>query len=457
MRKKEKCVLCMVFIVFMTICVGALFFVPDLRDTYLSNYVSVWSPPTLSTVGGVDGYNPEKEMPAQLPRPSEASVPLEDPSTDPPIKTSDHHAKVVKEIEEDKKKFIEKQRAEKEAQEKKMKDELLKGIPHKDDLPLQPGGGEPSDLENIKRRNFIKNMMKTAWDGYAQFAFGQNELKPISKSGHSAGIFGGSTMGASIIDALDTLYIMGLTEEYKKGREWVALSLEFNGGGYVSVFEINIRFLGGLLTMYAFTHDEVYKVKAKTLGDKLLPAFNTPSGIPWGLLNLQSGGGMNYGWASGGQSILAEFGTLHLEFTYLSRITGDPVYANKVNRVREVMRSSDKPNGLYPNYMDPRSGTWGQQHVSLGALGDSFYEYLLKSWIMSGKTDMNARKMYDEAMKAIEPALIRKSNSGLTYLAIYNYGSVESNGALGLLRWRNVCTRCPRCTQGNGGTLPGTW
>ena len=72
-------------------------------------------------------------------------------------------------------------------------------------------------------------MMKTAWDGYAQFAFGQNELKPISKSGHSAGIFGGSTMGASIIDALDTLYIMGLTEEYKKGREWVALSLEFNG------------------------------------------------------------------------------------------------------------------------------------------------------------------------------------------------------------------------------------
>ena len=77
-------------------------------------------------------------------------------------------------------------------------------------------------------------MMKTAWDGYAQFAFGQNELKPISKSGHSAGIFGGgATMGASIIDALDTLYIMGLTEEYKKGREWVALSLEFNGVSFI--------------------------------------------------------------------------------------------------------------------------------------------------------------------------------------------------------------------------------
>ena len=74
---------------------------------------------------------------------------------------------------------------------------------------------------------FLSQMMKTAWDGYVQYAFGQNELKPISKTGHSAGIFGGSSMGASIIDALDTLYIMGLTNEYKKGRDWVALSLEF--------------------------------------------------------------------------------------------------------------------------------------------------------------------------------------------------------------------------------------
>eukprot|EP00794_Sanderia_malayensis_P000195 gene195-809_t len=218
---------------------------------------------------------------------------------------------------------------------------------------------------------------------------------------------------------------MGLTEEYKKGRDWVALSLNFNIASYVSVFEIVIRFLGGLLSVYGFTKDEVYKVKAKELGDKLLPAFNTPSGIPWGLLNLQSGGGMNYGWASGGQSILAEFGTLHLEFTYLSHITGDPIYAQKVNRIREVMRSSNKPNGLYPNYMDPRSGTWGQEHVSLGALGDSFYEYLLKSWLQTGKTDLGARKMYDEAMKAIEPALIKKSASGLTYISIYNYGSTE--------------------------------
>jgi mannosyl-oligosaccharide alpha-1,2-mannosidase len=74
-----------------------------------------------------------------------------------------------------------------------------------------------------------------------------------------------------------------------------------------------------------------------------------------------SGSSHNYGWASGGQSILAEFGTLHLEFTYLSKITGDSVYADKINKIREVVRQLDKPNGLYPNYLNPKTGRWGQR------------------------------------------------------------------------------------------------
>ena len=72
MRKKEKCIICMVFIVFMTICIGALFFVPDLRDSYLSNYVVVWSPPTYSTLRNGNGH-PERDAPGLLPAPSEAS------------------------------------------------------------------------------------------------------------------------------------------------------------------------------------------------------------------------------------------------------------------------------------------------------------------------------------------------------------------------------------------------
>ena len=52
------------------------------------------------------------------------------------------------------------------------------------------------------------------------------------------------------------------------------------------------------------------------------------------------------------------------------------------------MSSVPRAKGLYPNYMNPKTGKWGQAHTSMGALGDSFYEYLLKEWIRSGKRDL---------------------------------------------------------------------
>ena len=87
-------------------------------------------------------------------------------------------------------------------------------------------------------------------------------------------------------------------------------------------------------------------------------------------------------------SILSEFGTLHMEFAYLSDITGNPVYKQKVEKIREVVVSLERPKKLYPNYLHPNTGNWGQEHTSLGALGDSFYEYLLKEWLRSGKRDL---------------------------------------------------------------------
>ena len=73
------------------------------------------------------------------------------------------------------------------------------------------------------------------------------------------------------------------------------------------------------------------------------------------------GNSRNYGWASGGSSILAEFGTMHLEFSYLTEVTGDPIYIDKVKKVREVLQQMDKPNGLYPIYLHPRTRKWGQR------------------------------------------------------------------------------------------------
>ncbi|XP_038023083.1 mannosyl-oligosaccharide 1,2-alpha-mannosidase IA isoform X5 [Anas platyrhynchos] len=286
-------------------------------------------------------------------------------------------------------------------------------------------GGRPGEDPDARaRRMKIKEMMKFAWDSYKQYAFGKNELRPLTKNGHIGNMFGG-LRGATVVDALDTLYIMELEEEFQEAKKWVEKSFDLNVNGEASLFEVNIRYIGGLLAAYYLTGEEVFKSKALELGEKLLPAFNTPTGIPRGVINLGSGMSWSWGWASAGSSILAEFGTLHLEFLHLTELSGNPVFAEKVMNIRKVLNRVEKPQGLYPNFLSPVTGNWVQHHVSIGGLGDSFYEYLIKSWLMSDKKDSEAKKMYDDALEAIEKHLVRRSAGGLTYIAEWRGGILD--------------------------------
>ncbi|KAG5683523.1 hypothetical protein PVAND_012797 [Polypedilum vanderplanki] len=284
-----------------------------------------------------------------------------------------------------------------------------------------------SSMIDEAKRQKVKEMMQHAWSNYKTYAWGKNELKPISKRAHTGSIFGSYDIGATIVDSMDTLYIMGMKDEFDEGREWIAKKFTLdNVSADISVFETNIRFVGGFLAAYALTGDPIFKEKAQYVADKLLPAFQTPTGIPYALINFRTGSSKNYGWASGGSSILSEFGTLHLEFVYLSDITGNPVYRERVMNIRSILKDLEKPRGLYPNYLNPKTGKWGQQHMSLGALGDSFFEYLLKAWLQSGQTDEEARDMYDEAMVAIIEHMVRKSSpSGLTYVSDMKFDRLE--------------------------------
>ncbi|BFG00187.1 mannosyl-oligosaccharide alpha-1-2-mannosidase IA [Drosophila madeirensis] len=281
-------------------------------------------------------------------------------------------------------------------------------------------------LIDYEKRARVVQMMEHAWRNYKLYAWGKNELRPLSQRPHSGSIFGSYDLGATIVDGLDTLYIMGLENEYREGRDWIERKFTLdNISAELSVFETNIRFVGGMLTLYAFTGDPLYKEKAQHVADKLLPAFQTPTGIPYALVNTKSGVAKNYGWASGGSSILSEFGTLHLEFAYLSDITGNPLYRERVQTIRQVLKEIEKPKGLYPNFLNPKTGKWGQLHMSLGALGDSYYEYLLKAWLQSGQTDEEAREMYDEAMVAIMDKMVRTSPNGLTYVSDLKFDRLE--------------------------------
>lgn len=164
------------------------------------------------------------------------------------------------------------------------------------------------------------------------------------------------------MDAMDTLFIMGMKEEFNTGRDWIENSLSIdNIHTDISVFEFNIRFVGGLLTCYAFTKDKMFLDKAEEIATRMLPAFNTPKEIPNALINPKTGFSKNYAWASSGCSILSEIGTLHLEFVYLSAMVKNPIFNEKAFKIRALLSSATKPNGLYPNYISPKTGNWGQR------------------------------------------------------------------------------------------------
>ncbi|XP_006805712.1 mannosyl-oligosaccharide 1,2-alpha-mannosidase IA [Neolamprologus brichardi] len=414
-RLTEKFILLLVFSAFITLCFGAIFFLPD-SSKLLSGVFFHSSAVETNTHTGPDSSDAgsagnDDRLLAKIKKDHEKAL----------LEAKDTLQKLPDVIQND----ILADKA------KVTKESMGKGGKDGNNLPFieyhrPPGatGLEPQDPETRERRAKIKEMMKHAWDSYKRYAWGSNELRPVSKHGHSSNLFG-SIKGATIVDALDTLYIMEMFEEFDAATDWVEKSLDFNVNAEVSVFEVNIRFVGGLLSAYYLSGKEVFRRKAVELGEKLLPAFKTPTGIPWALLNLKSGIGRNWPWASGGSSILAEYGTLHLEFMHLSRLSGNPEFAQKVMNIRKVLNRLEKPQGLYPNYLNPNSGQWGQHHVSVGGLGDSFYEYLLKAWLMSDKTDEEGKKMYYDALQAIETNLMRKSTNGLTYIAEWKGGLLE--------------------------------
>lgn len=142
-----------------------------------------------------------------------------------------------------------------------------------------------SDQLGRERRENIKDGMKHAWEGYRRYAWGRDELKPLSNNGVDN--WGG--MGVTLVDSLDTLWLMGMKDEYNEAKEWIEKDLTFDHAGTVSVFETTIRELGGLLAAYDIAYDKIYLEKAKQLGDKLLPAFHTYTGIPTSHVNFETG------------------------------------------------------------------------------------------------------------------------------------------------------------------------
>ncbi|MCI4392803.1 hypothetical protein PGIGA_G00150120 [Pangasianodon gigas] len=268
------------------------------------------------------------------------------------------------------------------------------------------------------RLEAVREAFRHAWKGYKDFAWGHDELKPISKS--YTEWFG---LGLTLIDALDTMWILELKKEFEEARQWVATQLSFEKNMDVNLFESTIRILGGLLSTYHLTGDALFLDKAKDIGSRLRPAFGTPSKIPYSDVNIGSGVAHPPRWTS--DSTVAEVTTIQLEFRELSRLTGDPKYQDAVMEVmKQVHKLEGKHDGLVPMFINTNNGQFTHLGVyTLGARADSYYEYLLKQWIQGGKIETELLEDYMQAVEGIKKNLLKKSSPlGLTFVGELSHG-----------------------------------
>ncbi|KAI0228052.1 Endoplasmic reticulum mannosyl-oligosaccharide 1,2-alpha-mannosidase [Lamellibrachia satsuma] len=244
---------------------------------------------------------------------------------------------------------------------------------------------------------------KHAWSAYKKHAWGHDELKPMTNTYEKW--FG---LGLTLVDSLDTMYIMGLKEEFDEARGWVAKELNFDAANDVNLFECTIRVLGGLLSAYHLSGDDMFLHKATDLGDRLLAAFNSPSAVPYSDVSLRQRSAHSPRW--GPDSSTSEVSSIQLEFKDLSHVTGDKKYEEAVDRVSQHLHSLPKKDGLVPIFISTTSGKFrSSSTISLGARGDSYYEYLLKIWLQSGKKNEIAKNDYLEAVDGMEKHLLRES------------------------------------------------
>lgn len=224
----------------------------------------------------------------------------------------------------------------------------------------------------------VRDAFLHAWNAYKRYAWGADELKPLSKRGHDTFC----NIGITLLDSLTSLWILGLRSEFEEARNWVRDSLDFGKcNREVSVFELIIRALGGLLSAHALSGDQMFLDKAKDLGDRLLPALNSTSGMPWPRWDISRRQGVK----SQEASILAEAGSLQLEFRHLTALTGDEKYRRAADACFEAIQSVGF-RGLLPVRFTPPGHAPlmpVESNYQLGALADSYYEYLLKQWLQS--------------------------------------------------------------------------
>ncbi|CCA71679.1 related to alpha-mannosidase [Serendipita indica DSM 11827] len=279
-----------------------------------------------------------------------------------------------------------------------------------------------------QRRETVREAFQHAYGAYERYAFGRDELKPLSNRTQN----NLNGWGLTIVDSLDTMLLMGFDKEFERGVEFVEKLNMSKNTHRIGFFETGIRYLGGFLSAYYLanksstpSHREKYAPillqKADELGEILVSAFNTPSGLPVTSIRIEDSVVLGN---SNGDTYLAEMASCQMEFKYLAHLKKESDYFLKSDKVMDHMESEQgqtqermmgkdetgkwvekvsttEKTGLWVTRWSVTSGKMTGTSVSAGAMADSAFEYLLKQYLLSGRSEKRLLTMYLDAMDGI--------------------------------------------------------
>ncbi|OAL52242.1 alpha-mannosidase IC [Pyrenochaeta sp. DS3sAY3a] len=244
------------------------------------------------------------------------------------------------------------------------------------------------EVKRKRRQDAVKSAFERSSRAYKKHAWQKDELLPLSNGSKTS--YGG--WGATLVDSLDTLWIMDMKDEFNEAVEAI-MEIDFSPKDMeVNMFETIIRYFGGLLAAYDMTDCKDMRLldKAMELGDMIYASFDTPNRMPitrWNPMKAAN----HIPQEAAQQGILAELASFSLEFTRASQLTGDMKYYDAVVRVTNVLAAqqySTRIPGLWPTGINVQTQDLTQgTHFTLGAMSDSAYEYLPKTYhLLHGTT-----------------------------------------------------------------------
>lgn len=253
--------------------------------------------------------------------------------------------------------------------------------------------------------------MKYSWDAYKAHAWGSDHLTPMNQGKQNW-----FHVGLTIIDSLDTLLLMGEPMKYAADDaiDWIENTLSFDIYKDVNCFEMSIRVLGGLLSGFHVTKKPGLLQKAVDVGDRLIHCFDSPSKkVPFSDVNLRTKEPRSPSWSQ--ESSLSEVSSMQLEFRDLSRVTKETRFEDKsfATSIHLHKLVHDRNDPLLPMYVNPNTGALTSSTVTLGARGDSYYEYLFKQFLQTtpqSSENQWLREDYLDAVDAIQSRLVKETN-----------------------------------------------